>query len=181
MSIKLKAILFRNLLYLNEVIKHSQINAAAEKNGIKSSNLSKIIKDLEDFLQKQLFIRTPNGLIPTTKALELSQMLNQTETVFDEMIEKITISENKKSLQLYVPDNIELKNLPSFKENKIVFCSSPVDADVIVSYEKPQTPKNFIMVENCIGTEFKQKIWVSSKNSKQALNLSRFIICQMHL
>ena len=41
--------------------------------------------------------------------------------------------------------------------------------------------QNLIMVENCIGTEFKQKIWVSSKNSKQALNLSRFIICQMHL
>ncbi|MBQ8870197.1 MAG: LysR family transcriptional regulator [Alphaproteobacteria bacterium] len=181
MSIKSKTILFRNLLYLNEVIKFSQINAAAEKNGIKASNLSKIIKDLEDYLQKQLFIRTSNGLIPTTKALELSQMINQTETAFDEIIEKIAVNENKKSLQLYIPDNIELKNLQSFKENKIIFCSSSVDADVIVSYEKPQNYQNLIMVENCIGTEFKQKIWVSSKNSKQALNLSRFIICQMHL
>lgn len=180
MSIKSKAILFRNLLYLNEVIQLSQISAAAEKNGIKASNLSKIIKELEDMLQQQLFIRTNSGLIPTDEALKLSKLINQTEANFNNLIEKIEYFETKKILYLYTPENIEIKNLKLFTQKKVVLCQSADNADVIISYSKPQNHKNLITVENNFGTEFKQKIWVSSSNSKAAIELAKFIIYQMH-
>ena len=76
---------------------------------------------------------------------------------------------------------MEIKNLNTFQQSEIILSKDEQNADIIVSYKKPENNKKYIVVENCIGTEFKQKIWVSSKNSKQALDLARFIICQIHL
>lgn len=52
MSVKSKSSLFRDLLYLREVICCGQISRAANNNGIKASNLSKIITDIENVSQK---------------------------------------------------------------------------------------------------------------------------------
>lgn len=181
MSIKSKSTLFRNMLYLNELIKFSKISTVAENNGIKQSNLSKIIKDLEDITQTQLFERSNKGLIATDKAIELSKLISKTEIYFEETMEKMLNQEIKKTILLFVPENIIIKNLQSFTESKIVLCDNASKADVIISYDKPKNNNNLIIVENSLGTSFKQKIWISSINSKPAINLARFIICQMHL
>lgn len=181
MLIKSKAILFRNFLYLNEVIKLTQISAAAEKNGIKAANLSKIIKDLENTIQKQLFIRTNKGLIPTAEAIRLSKLISQSENLFNNISAQILNHETKKTLNLFIPNNIEIRNLHLFNEAKILFCNDETNADVIISYKKPNQLLKIITVENSIGNTFNQKIWVSAINSTKALNLARFIICQLHL
>lgn len=181
MSVKTKSILFRDLLYLHEAVNLASINATAEKNGIKTSNLSKIIKELENITQKQLFLRSNKGVTPTGEALKISNSVHELEQLFDKISEQIYEQQNKKALLLYVPDNMELKNLNLYNQSEIVFCQDKEKADVIISYQKPEENRELIVVENCIGVDIKQKIWVCAINSKQALSLARFIICQMHL
>ena len=181
MPIKSKAILFRNFLYLNEVIKASRISVAAEKNGIKASNLSKIITDMEELTQKKLFIRTNKGLIPTKEALTFSEIISNIENSFDNQAQKLLNTQIKDTISLYVPENIEIKNLHLFNETTILFCNNKETADVFVSYTQPENNDELITVNNTIGKDFKQTIWVCSINQPQAINLARFIICQMHL
>ncbi len=181
MSIKSKAILFRNFLYLNEVVKVLQINKAAEKNGIKSSNLSKIIKDLEDVTGKKLFIRTNKGLHPTHDAITLSDKISQLEHSFNLISEQTLKPHTKEQLQLYLPNNLEIKNIHLFNSTNVSICNNINIADVIVSYSKPENSDNMIITENYVGNNFKQKILVCSINSPQALGLAHFIIRQMHL
>ena len=69
MSVKSKTTLFRDLLYFKEVVAAQQISAAAEKNGIKPSNLSKIIQNLEIMTTRKLFKRSSRGFEPTSEAL----------------------------------------------------------------------------------------------------------------
>ena len=181
MSIKLKSSLFRDLLYLNEVIKFSQISAAAEKNGIKASNLSKLIKDLEELTQQKLFLRTNKGLMPTAEALKLSEKIEKIENCFDDMSANILNMHFPKSLKVYIPENIQLKNIYQFDEATLIFEKDESFADVIIGYQNPKNAENMIVTETSVGTDFKQKIWISAKNTPIALNFARFIICQMHL
>ncbi|HAW33469.1 MAG TPA: hypothetical protein DCX19_02375 [Alphaproteobacteria bacterium] len=58
----------RELLALKEVIDAGQIQGAARRNGIKQSNLSKIISDLESELNTPLLNRSSKGVEPTNTA-----------------------------------------------------------------------------------------------------------------
>ncbi len=180
MIIKTKAALFRDFLYLHEVIKHHQISAAAMKNGIKASNLSKLIKNLEDISGKRLFIRQPQGLIPTTEALKMAEMITQIEKLFDQAAGHIFSVKADTVLKLYLPDNLVLKNLERFSESPVSLCRDSDTADVIVAYSAPPVNRDLISVENHIGTGFSQTLWVSAVNQENALSLARFIIGEMH-
>ena len=57
-TIKTKTAFLRELLALKEVIDTGQIQAAAERNGIKHSNMSKMISDLESRFKATLLIRS---------------------------------------------------------------------------------------------------------------------------
>lgn len=58
----------RELFALKEVMDAGQIQGAARRNGIKQSNLSKIISDLETELNTPLLNRSPKGVEPTNTA-----------------------------------------------------------------------------------------------------------------
>ncbi len=58
----------RELFALKEVIDAGQIQGAARRNGIKQSNLSKIVSDLEAELNTPLLTRSPKGVEPTNTA-----------------------------------------------------------------------------------------------------------------
>ena len=57
-TIKTKIAFLRELLALKEVIDLGQIQAAAERNGFKHSNMSKMIADLEEYERQRTGIRT---------------------------------------------------------------------------------------------------------------------------
>ena len=57
-TIKTKISLLRELLALKQVIDLGQIQVAADRNGIKHSNLSKLITDLEERFKTILLIRS---------------------------------------------------------------------------------------------------------------------------
>lgn len=184
MSVKSKTTLFRDLLYFKEVVAAQQISAAAEKNGIKPSNLSKIIQNLEIMTTKKLFKRSSRGFEPTSEAIKLAELISNAEKSFDFCAQKLKRQNQSGILNLYLPKNIKLKNLESFcKKNPditLVFCTSIAEADVFVDYTPPQNADALICVQNNIGLNFEQNIWVCAVEQKDAFSLAQFIISEMH-
>lgn len=67
-TFKANLTLLRELFALKEVMDAGQIQGAARRNGIKQSNLSKIISDLEAELNTPLLNRSSKGVEPTNTA-----------------------------------------------------------------------------------------------------------------
>lgn len=83
MPIKYQTTLLKELLALKEVIDAGQIYRAAEKNGIRQTNYSKMLKDLEDRFGITLFQRTSTGLIPTNAARSLYSEIQSIDTALN--------------------------------------------------------------------------------------------------
>lgn len=183
MSVKLKSSLFRDFLYLRDVVNCQQINAAAEKNGIKAANLSKLIKDLEALTSKKLFIRHSRGLEPTSEARRIACLIDDLEDHFNQLIASIEITPPSKNLKLCLPANFQLHNLDKYTKNtpvNITLCNNETEADVIVSYQPFAQDTNLITIENKIGANFSQTIWTGAVNTPNALSLLQFITKQLH-
>lgn len=177
MNVKTKFAILKNLLYLKEVVEAGSISAAANKNGIKASNLSKVIKECESFFQKVLFSRTAHGVSPTQDALDLVHIARQIELEINRSVQ--LISKNNSTVKLYIAEGLELKNLSGYHKNMLLVKQQNT-ADVIVSYQKPQNADKYIITETVLGRDVAQHIWVCTKNVPYAVDLARFIILQIH-
>ena len=184
MSVKSKIALFRDLLYFKEVVNTKQISAAASKNGIKPSNLSKIIQSLEKSASKKLFLRNSRGLEPTSEALKIAELISGAEKHFDTCVQKISKKNTPGILNLYLPPNLKIKNLNRFcKDHEgltLILCTTTVEADVWVDYEPPVQTDGWISVQNHIGRNFDQSIWICAVNEKIPVELAQFIISEMY-
>lgn len=92
-TIKTKVALFRELLALKEVIDVGQIQAAAERNGIKHSNLSKMIADLEAKFKTSLLIRSSAGSVPTNTTRQLYSDIEVISQALDNLLQNLTAPE----------------------------------------------------------------------------------------
>lgn len=184
MSVKVKISLFRDMLYFKEVVIERQITAAANKNGIKPSNLSKIIQNLEKAASKKLFIRNSRGLEPTSEALKIAELISGAEKHFDSCMRKISKKNSPGIINLYLPPHLNIKNLSTFCKAHtgltLIQCTSTVEADVWVDYQPPLERNDIVLVQNHIGGNFEQTIWVCAVNEKIPLELAQFIISAMY-
>ena len=89
-TIKTKIAFLRELLALKEVIDVGQINAAAERNGIKHSNMSKMISDLESQFKATLLIRSSSGCVPTNATRQLYADIENISLALDNIIKNMT-------------------------------------------------------------------------------------------
>jgi len=177
MLVKVKSNLFKNLLYVKEVAEAGSISAAAEKNGMKISNLSKLIKDTEAIFGKELFCRTRHGVVLTKDGVELVQKVHALESGLDACLKYL--GKEKNVARLYVAEGIEIKNLADFKK-LFLMVDNEQEADVIVSVARPKKADELVSTKNQIGTNVAQSIWVCAENTTEALELARFIILQIH-
>jgi DNA-binding transcriptional LysR family regulator len=183
MSVKTKTTLIRDLLYLREIIIYGGISTAATKNGIKSSNLSAYIKHLEDRLGTPLLNRHSYGITPTPYAESIIGQLTQIENTVA-LIDRAGQRETPTRLNVCCPDNIVVNGLDEFERQSHIsvrFCPIERQSDVVVSYKPPENRPHMTVIENTIGTGFKQKIWVSCVKKDDADLVARFIISQIHL
>ena len=67
-TLKTKIILLKELLALKEVVDKGSIQIAAGENGIKNSNLSQMIRNLEHRFHTKLINRGASGSLPTNSA-----------------------------------------------------------------------------------------------------------------
>ena len=91
-TIKTRVTLLKELLALKEVIDTGQIQIAANKNGIKHSNMSKLISELETRLNATLLQRTPAGSLPTSATPEIYSAIETICSTLDK-IEQVTPEE----------------------------------------------------------------------------------------
>ncbi len=92
-TIKTKVAFLRELLALKEVIDIGQIQAAAERNGIKHSNLSKMIADLEARFKTTLLIRSSAGSVPTNTTRQLYSDIEVISDALDNLLQNLTAPE----------------------------------------------------------------------------------------
>ena len=85
-TLKTKIILLKELLALKEVVDKGSIQIAAGENGIKNSNLSQLIKDLEDRFDTKLINRNFDGSQPTNSA----QLIYNDICAIEELLNKIS-------------------------------------------------------------------------------------------
>lgn len=86
-TIKTRVTLLKELLALKEVIDTGQIQVAANKNGIKHSNMSKLISDLETQLNATLLQRTSSGSLPTNVTPEIYSNIETICNALDNIID----------------------------------------------------------------------------------------------
>ena len=88
-TIKNKIVFLRELLALKEVIDTGQIHAAAERNGIKHSNMSKLISDLESRYKARLLMRSSSGCVPTNTTRQLYADIEHIVEALDNLMHNI--------------------------------------------------------------------------------------------
>ena len=85
-TLKSKLLLLKELLALKEVVDKGSIQVAACENGIKNSNLSQLIKNLEDRFDTKLINRSFDGSQPTNS----TQMIYNDICAIEEILNKIS-------------------------------------------------------------------------------------------
>lgn len=85
-TLKSKILLLKELLALKEVIDKCSIQIAASENGIKNSNLSQLIKSLEDRFNTKFINRGFEGSLPTNS----SQLIYNDISAIEELLNKIS-------------------------------------------------------------------------------------------
>lgn len=88
-TIKNKVVFLRELLALKEVIDTGQIHAAAERNGIKHSNMSKLITDLESRYKARLLLRSSSGCVPTNTTRQLYTDIENIVVLLDTLMKNV--------------------------------------------------------------------------------------------
>lgn len=165
MGIKSKSVLIRNLLCFMEAAKHGTVSAAADANGMKQSNFSNCIKDLEGQFNCELFNRIYNGVSLTENGREFFKIACDLENVLFK-IENFSTTVHKVSgdVRLWISEGLGATYLSSCLPEFLIqypdvhieiYCSidSPKivqEADMAIVYEKPKQNDAVIISENSL-------------------------------
>ncbi len=163
MGLKDDIITVKRLLYFLETAKNGQINSTAAKNGLKQSNLSNSLKELEDSLNVQLFNRHNNGVTLTEAGKNIFEVASQVKRALYKIKSYTTVGfQISGMIRLWVSDGIASgyvsETLPSFYEKYPDVCidikctiDAPAlsdEADIFLVYEKPQQSDAVILSQN---------------------------------
>lgn len=162
MSIKDDVITLKKLLFFVETTKNGQINATALKNGLKQSNLSNYIKELEGTLGIQLFNRLANGVTLTEGGQEVFEIACNLQKTLLEVRTYMTTRHNiAGTIRLWAGDGLASgyisECLPSFYKKYPNICidiKCTIDApqmiqetDIAIVYTKPKQSDAVIIEE----------------------------------
>ncbi|MBO4285525.1 MAG: LysR family transcriptional regulator [Alphaproteobacteria bacterium] len=180
MSVKAQTDFYKCMLYVKELVDEGAICRAAAKNGIKAPNLSKLLKRAELFVSEPLFYRTPHGVVPLKAAVEIAQKMRAVQKLMSSIS---SLKNNPKTqqnpLKLYVSKGLQIASLEDFSE-PVQISSKKSEADVIVSTNKPKRAGSMIAIENKLGQNIRQTVWVCAQNNARAAALARFIVLRFH-
>ena len=181
MSVKKKVLLMRSLLYFQETIRNGKITLTAQKNGIKISNLSKMLKDLEEELHVQLLHRSRDGVRPTTAGKQIYNMTLRVEEklrLFESILSRR--EDEIKVIRVYIDGEFEVDRLDDFlRENELCLveaADSLETADLAVVRDKPADTGNKAVVKHTIGSTIKQDVYfIYDGANEEAVKLYKFL------
>lgn len=183
MSIKGDTSLIRGLLYLCEVIEYKTINKAAEANGIKPSNLSLLITELEKQVNAKLLIRTPQGCIPTATGKAFCNLAHELKNLIGEIKESYVTHTEITTLYVFIAPNLDFCDYSEFEkefpEIRLKKTMNENEADFLI-LNTPPKQKDVSYSEFNIGSNIKQKIWLCCRDLKPAaLCFFDFIVAKL--
>lgn len=169
MDIKRKQILIKNLLCFEEIAKHNSVSRAAENNGMKQSNVSSSLKELENMLDVRLFNRVHNGM----QLNEIGKSVFEITCGLDNVINQIQNFNTEAyqvagDIKLWTSDGLGAgfisSCLPDFylrypDVHIEIVCSlnipnSTNGVDMAVVYEKPKGVDIELVAEHCLRFGF---------------------------
>ena len=183
MIIKSQIAFLKSVLYLAAVVECGSVTKAAEQNGVKQTNLSRMLKDLEDTIGKTLFVRKSNGLEPT----ETAMILYRHALTLQKNLETVQNLKNSSihhpsELKFYKPKTLTLSFLKEFSGAKIKYVSPDSEYQVGIFYENPQNAKKGYQTgeyEINIGG-LSQRLWiVCQTENPNACALMDFIVSRL--
>lgn len=184
MSVKNNTNFIRDILYLLSTIRNGSINTAAEQNGIKPANLSKLLTGLEETLGCKLLERSSRGVRPTKEGKEIFELSSVLEQGL-EKLEKLRKDSfvNPHHVNIYISENMQLNCLNEFTTTypdlDVTLIDSESIADVAV-LNQPPLYINTSFTKCSIGNNLSQTVWIScDERHKSALLLFDFIIAKL--
>lgn len=181
MSIKQKISLIKTALYFNEVLREEKISAAAQKNGIKPANLSKIISEFEKAVNIPLIYRDNKGIRPTNCGLKISETINELEQAVCKLENFIRLPSDI-TLTYYFSPGMTLKSLHDFEQQHpdwtLSSAVSPQEAHLSIL----TTPPDWDCDYTCLQTpgNISQKLWITCRmEHPEAVLFYDFIILQL--
>ncbi|MCX4349048.1 MAG: LysR family transcriptional regulator [Alphaproteobacteria bacterium] len=181
MSIKQKLSLIKAALYFNEVLREKKISAAAQKNGIKQTNLSKLISEFEQAVNIPLLRRDNTGITPTNYGLKISETIKELEQKITEL-EKYILHFPNKTISYYFSPGITLNSLDLFQQEhpgwKLFPCPRPQDAQLSILTSQPDWNCEY----TCLHTQgnISQKLWITCQmDNPEAVLFYEFITRQL--
>lgn len=85
----------RDIAMIRLLIEEKNITRAAERAGLQQPALSKILMQLESKLERKLFSRTTNGLIPSPFAYELARIAAESEAFWSQSLNSLLEKETR--------------------------------------------------------------------------------------
>ena len=184
MSVKRDVWLLKGILFFQEVAKWGSITRAAQENGIKSANLSRVITELEDVLNLRLFDRRSTGMHLTAAGRMLLEKADELKGQLERLSAVRQKSVAVKILRLRLPSGLKI-DISSFLEhypylNVLQRENGPFDVGVF--WEKPKLKGFQISCHEVMHTDsLCQSLWIAlRKKELDASLLADFITCQLH-
>ena len=171
-TIKSKVQFLKELIALKEVTDAGKISTAAEKNGLKSTNLSKLISSLESRLHTKLISRSSKGVYPLEEAVKINEttekIIKLLETLFVEyghstkLTGCISVYSEEDYIGSYFFEKLQ-KFLQSYPCLKIkIFSGEKVNLeqmDIIISSDH----SNLSYTRSMYKTEVRSHLYISEK------------------
>ena len=184
MSVKSDVWLLKGILFFQEVAKWGSITRAAQENGIKAANLSRVITELEDVLNLRLFDRRSTGMHLTAAGRMLLEKADELKGQLERLSAVRQKSVAVKILRLRLPSGLKI-DISSFLEhypylNVLQRENGPFDVGVF--WEKPKLKGFQISCHEVMHTDsLCQSLWIAQREKEVDVSLlADFIICRLH-
>ena len=180
MNIKRESAIIRQMLYLLATIRNGKITRTAEENGIKTSNLSSLLKDLEKAAGVPLLNRKSDGVEPTTAGRELYKLAREFEETLQKFRNMQSRIKHNEEVYLYLPPNEEVA-LDAYEDKEyITVVDSFHESDVAIlndaaPVDEAESETTRVIVQNNV---LLTNLWIvcRKKQDEKAVRLYRFLV-----
>lgn len=166
------------MLYLLATIRNGKINVTAEENGIKNSNLSQLLRDLEEETGATLLNRKSDGIEPTQAGMELYNIAAEFEESLHKLDNLQRRARHAPEIKFYLPANLSV-DLHDFKSDCFInYTKFDKNFDIAILGYEPEKNDNLYITK--IINENNRLIttwWVTSRNdNEKAADLHKFLV-----
>lgn len=183
MNIKRQLTLIRQMLYLLATVRNGKIRQTAEENGIKTSNLSALLKELETDSGIVLLNRKSDGVEPTAAGKVIYELAEEFEKTIDKLQKIQSNIPDQDKVCFYKPLNLDF-NFSKYSESAKIYLVDQFEKCDVAILEYCPSKGVLKEVETRVVIESNQmtlNYWVVCKDkaNKAAYCFYKFLVVSM--